>query len=152
MLNPSTADGLDDDATIRKCVGFSNRAGFGAISVVNMYAYRATKPNDMWRALKEGRAVGARNNGEIRLALKLCSSYVAAWGADPRAWDRANEVMQMLASERVVPPLVIGLTGREATLPGAYYRGPRHPLMAPYGPLLTRETCPGLSSQTWYHG
>lgn len=44
MLNPSTADGRQDDPTIRRCMGFARREGCGAIEVINLYALRATKP------------------------------------------------------------------------------------------------------------
>jgi len=37
MLNPSTADALKDDATIRKCMGFAKRMGYECIVVVNLY-------------------------------------------------------------------------------------------------------------------
>jgi hypothetical protein len=49
MLNPSTADSnIDDhDPTIKRCVGFSNQWGFKRLIVVNLYAYRATKPRDL---------------------------------------------------------------------------------------------------------
>ena len=33
MLNPSHADGADDDATIRKCIGFAKRLGVSRLTV-----------------------------------------------------------------------------------------------------------------------
>lgn len=48
MLNPSTADALVDDPTIRRCVGFAKSFGCGSLRVVNLYAYRATKPAELW--------------------------------------------------------------------------------------------------------
>lgn len=49
MLNPSTADGTADNPTIRRCKGFARDWGYGRLVIVNLYAFRATKPNDMWR-------------------------------------------------------------------------------------------------------
>ncbi len=46
-LNPSTADEHTDDPTIRKCVGFAKRWGFGAIDMVNLFAYRSTSPKGL---------------------------------------------------------------------------------------------------------
>lgn len=42
MLNPSTADATNDDATIRKCMGFARRWNLGGIHVGNLFAYRAS--------------------------------------------------------------------------------------------------------------
>lgn len=47
MLNPSTADATEDDATIRRCIGFAKREGCGGIEVVNRYALRATNPKHL---------------------------------------------------------------------------------------------------------
>jgi hypothetical protein len=44
MLNPSTADGEQDDATIRRCLRFAMAHDFGELEVVNLYAYRCTDP------------------------------------------------------------------------------------------------------------
>ena len=46
MLNPSTADALMDDRTIRRCKGFATREGCTSLTVVNLFAFRATNPDD----------------------------------------------------------------------------------------------------------
>lgn len=52
MLNPSTADANIDDATIRKCIGFSERLGFGGFYVINLSAFRARDPLHLFSHLK----------------------------------------------------------------------------------------------------
>src|SRR5438128_1288774 len=47
MLNPSKADALVDDATIRICIGRAMRMGCGRLVVLNLFAYRATNPLEM---------------------------------------------------------------------------------------------------------
>jgi hypothetical protein len=44
MLNPSTADAHQDDPTLRRCIGFAQRWGYGRRAGVNRCAYRATNP------------------------------------------------------------------------------------------------------------
>ncbi len=56
MLNPSVADHLVDDPTIRKCLGFCRRWGCGELQVVNLFGVRATDPADMRRGRRPGRA------------------------------------------------------------------------------------------------
>ena len=51
MVNPSTADAEQDDATIRKCLGFAERNGFGRIVVGNLFAYRAKDVNALRKAI-----------------------------------------------------------------------------------------------------
>lgn len=119
MLNPSTADATQDDNTIRRCVGFAKTLGCGALHVVNLYAYRATKPTDLWRA---DDPVGPENDTvltEAGLSAKRAESpLIAAWGAHAKP-DRVAEVCALPGFDR--------LTALGVTMAGA----PRHPLYLP---------------------
>ena len=101
MLNPSTADATLDDPTIRRCMGFARRDGFGGIYVVNLYAYRATDPKDMKRAIDP---VGPDNDATLRFAFARSADQgapvIAAWGthADPR---RVREVRALMGNADV---------------------------------------------------
>lgn len=49
MLNPSTADHKEDDATIRRCINFSKGFGYGGMIVVNLFAFRAKDKSELKR-------------------------------------------------------------------------------------------------------
>ena len=67
LLNPSTADDQRDDPTIRRCIGFARRLGFGGLEVVNLYAYVATDPAELRRV---GYLVGDENDGHMLEAVR----------------------------------------------------------------------------------
>lgn len=116
MLNPSIADAQQDDPTIRRCVGFARSFGFGALRVVNLYAYRATKPADLW--LAKDRTGGDRNEDTLRevgLRARHGDVLIAAWGAHAKA-DRVAEVLALPGWDRLK---ALGVTKSGA---------PRHPL------------------------
>jgi hypothetical protein len=119
MLNPSTADAELDDPTIRRCMGFARRDGFGGIHVTNLYALRATNPKDLWTAEDP---VGPDNDAWLAEMFSEVAGngrpIVAAWGANAKP-ERVAQVMRMQYSE--------GLVSFGVTKSGA----PRHPLYLP---------------------
>lgn len=79
MLNPSTADADKDDPTIRRCVGFAKALKFDRLEVVNLYAFRATDPKDLFAA---GDAIHHHQNQEyIEQAARDSGIIICAWGA-----------------------------------------------------------------------
>jgi hypothetical protein len=77
MLNPSTADDLIDDPTIRRCIAYSTDWGFEALEVVNLYAYRATEPRGLGSAHDP---IGPNNDRFITDAASTAEACVVAWG------------------------------------------------------------------------
>jgi hypothetical protein len=93
MLNPSTADAVDDDPTIRRCIGFAQREGCGGIEVLNLFALRATDP----RALRSVRdPVGPDNDRWISEVLHPHSRVIAAWGRNGDYLGRNKFVIRNL--------------------------------------------------------
>lgn len=116
MLNPSTADAERDDPTIRRCAGFARAWGFGGMTVVNLFALRATDPARLHRARDP---VGRDNDRHIAAAAAGGDLVVVAWGVHGGLRERDRAVLDLLAASR---PRCLGLT-----------RGghPRHPLYLP---------------------
>lgn len=77
MLNPSTADADHDDPTIRRCIGFARAWGFGRLEVVNLFAYRAPTPRELFSATDP---VGTHNITTVQQVLRDASCVVLAWG------------------------------------------------------------------------
>jgi len=84
-LNPSTADGTRDDATIRVLVNYARRLGAGRLVMLNLYAWRATFPRDLKAAAWRGEDVIGPENTFPHLTAKICSFpdriVFAAWGS-----------------------------------------------------------------------
>jgi len=98
MLNPSKADASDDDPTIRRCIGFARGWGYHWLSVVNLFAWRATDPADM-RAAED--PVGTQNDDWIRDEADNADLVVCAWGAHGAHAGRGNAVRDLLARRHI---------------------------------------------------
>lgn len=119
MLNPSTADALNDDPTVRKCIGFSKRWGFGRLDVVNLYAYRAVNPRMLGPV---GWPVGPENDVTVVRLARGAGCIILAWGTNAQP-TRADLMAHLLTYLR---------PGRVFTLGTTKGGSPRHPLYVPY--------------------
>lgn len=112
LLNPSTADGEQDDATLRRLTAFSRAWGYGALTVVNLYAWRSTDPAGLWSA---GDPVGPDNDRHLVEAVEGADLTVAGWGTNARP-------------ERIAAVLALPGLGRMTALAVTGAGQPRHPL------------------------
>ena len=80
LCNPSVADEHVDDPTLGRVRSFTLREGLGGYTVLNLCAFRATKPGDLLNAADP---VGPRNAEVVQQAISdpLCGGVVVGWGA-----------------------------------------------------------------------
>ena len=113
-LNPSTATAINDDPTVRRCIAYARSWGFGSVAIGNLFAYRATDPQRLFRARDP---VGPKNDEFLRAMAAEASMVVAAWGNRGVYLNRSEVVQAMF------PRLhCLGLTKEKQ---------PRHPLFLP---------------------
>ncbi len=143
MLNPSTADAVADDMTVKKCLGFARGLGLDRIGIVNLFTVRATDPSAL-------RLIAERNGDEadayIRAALDWLreggkrGSLIFAYGSSPWAGTKLNDksmagaliraqaerikFVRDEALRRELQPMALGLTADG---------WPRHPSRFGYG-------------------
>lgn len=115
MLNPSTADADADDPTVRRCVAFSQRWGYGSLTICNLFAWRATRPAELRRADVE--PIGPDNVATLDRELAAHARAVVAWGA----WSGAVKPppIQAMAALHNTTLWCLGTTAQGR---------PRHPL------------------------
>lgn len=117
MLNPSKADAYKNDATIRRCIGFSMNWGFGGLEVYNAFGYRATHPAAL---LEVSDPVGPENDKYLQ-AIPVDREIIVAWGVFPQRLAKREKNVLMMLDGRNVCCLGYTLTGY-----------PRHPVRLPY--------------------
>lgn len=100
LLNPSTADAVKDDQTIRKCCSYARRWNMGGIVVVNVFAWRATDPKDLFKVAREQPqhhdmiTGGQLNDDAIHDACVGARAVIAGWGV--HGGGRALDVLRLL--------------------------------------------------------
>jgi hypothetical protein len=134
MLNPSTADAEVDDPTIRKCLGFCKQWGCGRLHVVNLFALRTSRPQDLKTGVEP---VGPENSAQFVRAIlgrrqsrehrRQTGPLVCAWGVHGGYLGRDREVMDWIRNFSLTMPTCLGLTKDGH---------PRHPLYVAYSAQL----------------
>lgn len=126
MVNPSTADAIEDDATIRKLKGFARHKGWSNLIVGNLFAYRA---KDVRELAQVDDPVGPENDKYLRemIGSRDTLRVIFAWGPTAklphRLRQRWREVARM-ATYDGGPRFCLGEPAKDGQ--------PRHPLMLPY--------------------
>lgn len=92
-LNPSTADEIKDDPTLRRCVGFARREGFGALCMTNLFAYRTSDPRELNCIVD---IVGRDNDYWLCQMARNAGCIVAAWGTKGVLKGRDREVIALI--------------------------------------------------------
>lgn len=116
MLNPSTATEERNDATIERCQRRAVALGFGAMRIANLFAFRATRPEDLKRAADP---IGPENDAVLQDWSGGGVVTLAAWGVHGAHLGRAHVVAALLQGD--VRHLGLTRAGH-----------PRHPLYVPY--------------------
>lgn len=82
MLNPSTADHTVNDPTVLVLIHFAKLWGYGGLLVVNLWAWRASRPQDIPGNVDQ---TGPDNPSHWQAALRYASRNgaraLAAWGS-----------------------------------------------------------------------
>lgn len=76
-LNPSIADEVKPDPTIKRCMRFVQDWSYGELLMLNAYAFVATEPKDMKAASDP---IGKGNDTALWLCTMHADLIVAAWG------------------------------------------------------------------------
>lgn len=124
MLNPSTADEVKDDQTIRAVKAISAAHGYDRLVVVNLFAVRSTDPKQL---VEFTDPYGPHNEYHIAKALLTSDDVVFAWGAHKLAWSGQPGHTITLVSRFHSAPLCLGKTKDGH---------PRHPCRLPYNTKL----------------
>ncbi|MGY3438602.1 MULTISPECIES: DUF1643 domain-containing protein [unclassified Marinovum] len=119
MLNPSTANEKVNDPTIARCEKRARLLGFGGLDVVNLFAFRATAPQDL-RAAEA--PIGPENDSFLMRACAGADMVLAAWGVHGTHRGRDVEARPLLSVDPA-KLFTLGLTRHGL---------PRHPLYVSY--------------------
>lgn len=136
MLNPSSADTERDDPTILALIHFARTWGYGGFQVINLHAFRTSRPADLFHAQERGIDTFGPSNWTWWMnarcyALAAGSPLLVAWGNHPAPVDQVRFLSHFVQ----VPWICLGLTKYGAPIhPAARgkHRIPRDQQPIPY--------------------
>ena len=96
-LNPSTADEVENDRTISRCISYAKQWGYGGIIMANLFAFRTSSPAEM---IASSDPVGPENDRWLKALASQARMIVAMWGNSGTFRNRAFEVTKMFPEVR----------------------------------------------------
>jgi hypothetical protein len=86
MLNPSTANHIENDLTTIRCINFAEKWGCGGIMIGNIYPFRAKRPKDLrrWKTEHDWKIIDAYeyNISHVKAMADEAEIIVCAWGCN----------------------------------------------------------------------
>ena len=132
MCNPSTADAIEDDPTIRRCIAFARAWGYGGVRVVNLFAWRSRNP----REVRGSHSIDQQNEAVLEEELQRRGKRIAAWGSLVADIPAAARIVELLSVHRLD---CLGTTKAGYPLHPLYVPASAQPI--PYVP--DAALCPG---------
>jgi len=95
-LNPSTANDIKDDPTIRRLAGFAKSWGFGGLFAGNLFSLVTANPDVLWFSPSTEQPNGP-NDTAIKRMRELSTKVMVGWGNEGRnAGTRPGEVLALI--------------------------------------------------------
>lgn len=130
-INPSTADAIVDDQTIKKLKVFTAQYGGKEFYIGNAFAYRT---KDVKKLAKVNDPIGPYNMRYLRSLIILADVLVPCWGDSSKVPKRLRTQFEMLL-------ILFRNSGKPIKVFGLTKNGdPLHPLMLPYSTELVACT------------
>ena len=121
-LNPSTADERLNDPTVRRCIGFAEKWGYGGMFMCNVFTLVSTDP----KKLNVETPIVMCASLAMKVIRDRCREAVAGWG-DLITQVRQGEERVERIKQDLSPLHCLGVTKQG---------NPRHPLYLPYSAQL----------------
>lgn len=100
-LNPSIAGSHNDDPTVKNIASFTDKNGFSAFALVNLFSFISTKTNGLWSSSERERH-SVINQMYIEALADRAAKVVVAWGGDPKAQVQATAALGWLLGRPTV--------------------------------------------------
>ena len=120
MLNPSTANHIENDLTTIRCINFAEKWGYGGIMIGNIYPFRAKRPKDLRKWLNESLDFYAahENMKYVKDMAKEAGIIVCAWGCNhpgiPDWIEKLGDLFYLeLCKDDITPKHPLGNLSRE---------------------------------------
>ena len=92
-LNPSTADEINNDPTVTRCINYSKSWGYGGMYMMNIFAFRTTYPIEL---KKTNDPVGKNNDYWIQKIYNNAHKCVGVWGNDGEFKNRFEVIFKLI--------------------------------------------------------
>ena len=124
MLNPSTANHVQNDLTTIRCINFAEKWGYGGIMIGNIYPFRAKRPKDLKKWKSDDRYWQLKSEVQDNInyvgdMAQKADMIVCAWGCNhpgiPEWVDELGDLFYLeLCKDNITPKHPLGNLSKDA--------------------------------------